>query len=676
MAAPLPFALPAAARRHSAVSAGLFIGVREFEDPELPQVQFAVDDAVDLAHLFSLELGLIDPVKTVVLLAGEPQKPESRQRLAALEAAGSARGLPSSYWIFHFIYGLGQQTAEQGLFVASFATHGLTDQGRALLAVSGTLRRRAIHTGLPLDLVLDDLSKSRAARRLLIMDACRRSFDKSTREGEDWRGPIGEAFSAALRQAQGCAILAGASQGGYSYDDFDRQNGVFTGALIDGLRGGAEGDSEALIRLDGLASYAQNQVRKWVLSNRPSHAEISLGISATYDPDTMRQMPLSLDSRKRLSRLAAELNVGLKQLLRHIEIDDPLYRRVVEYLNPELSGGTPLELLREISDFDGSARHRRSLVALLDELSPLSQPPPTTKLETSRGPLGSGGGSKHKASPFVATGADSFGSWGLIQVGRAVQKMRWIEPGTFWMGGLNSDAKLSAVETIVPRHRVTLTEGFWLADTPCTQALWKEIANRNPSAFKSDDRPVENLSWKRAQTFLEGLQAKISGCQLWLPTEAQWEYACRAGSEADTYIGDVPILGERNAPLLDAISWYAGNSGVGYDLEIGVDSQPWKEKQYQHVKAGTRAVGQKAPNAWGLYDMLGNVREWCRDAFEFRVDPPIPHDRVDPVEERGRFRITRGGSWMDEARGLLIPVRNLAQPGTAIFLNGFRILLK
>ena len=187
-------------------------------------------------------------------------------------------------------------------------------------------------------------------------------------------------------------------------------------------------------------------------------------------------------------------------------------------------------------------------------------------------------------------GYDRFGRWAAFEVNGVEQVMRWIPAGTFRMGSPGDDPE--AYDDEQPQHEVTLTEGYWLAETPCTQALWKAVAGDNPCEFRGSDRPVESVSFDDVSGYLYELNKKMPGLSLRLPTEAEWEYACRAGSEQ-------PRCGE-----LDAVAWYSSNSELG--------SQP---------------VKKKLPNRWGLFDMLGNVDEWCADGGETGPDSVYSYGR-------------------------------------------------
>ncbi len=285
------------------------------------------------------------------------------------------------------------------------------------------------------------------------------------------------------------------------------------------------------------------------------------------------------------------------------------------------------------------------------------------------------------------------------------QRLRWIPPGRFLMGSPETEA--GRFDNEDPQHEVTISRGFWLGDTPCTQALWQAVMGENPSTFRSPDRPVETVSWNDVQAFLRRSEALLPGLGLVLPTEAQWEHACRAGTATATWAGDLDILGERNAPGLDPIAWYGGNSGVDFELGKGVDSSGWPEKQYPHQRAGTHPVARKAPNPWGLYDTLGNVWEWCADGMrtygaEPVTDPVGPTDATERVrrgglagmfrrvtgllpgadggalaaEAAGRSgatgRVLRGGSWNRLARYVRSALRVAFDPGYRFSSIGFR----
>jgi len=238
----------------------------------------------------------------------------------------------------------------------------------------------------------------------------------------------------------------------------------------------------------------------------------------------------------------------------------------------------------------------------------------------------------------VAWGEDRYGAFAAFAVGppgqkNVEQRMRWIPPGTFQMGSPKTE--LGRYRDEGPQHKVILTRGYWLGETPVTQALWIVVMGENPSGFRSErpdyqDLPVENVSWDDCQVFIGRLNAQVAGLVPRLPTEAEWERACRGETHSATWVGE--LSGKAASPELDVIAWYGNNSG----------GKP-------------HPVGHKAPNPYGLHDMLGNVYEWCADAAKDNGTPyPYTTEAVtDPViSSSGSGRIRRGGAWNSSARRL------------------------
>ena len=215
--------------------------------------------------------------------------------------------------------------------------------------------------------------------------------------------------------------------------------------------------------------------------------------------------------------------------------------------------------------------------------------------------------------------------------------MLWVEPGTFYMSGT-----LSLGDDTV----VTLTQGYWLGVTEITQAQWQAIMDfyPNPSRFKGSDRPVETVSWNDIERYVDRLNRRERaanrlpvGYEYGLPTEAQWEYACRAGSEGN-YAGD-----------LETMDWYITNSG-----------------------GETHPVAQKQPNIWGFHDMMGNVREWCADWYGGYPGAQVNNPIGPPT---GQFRVQRGGSWANTKGACRIAFRQWWKPDLSSPTLGFRLAL-
>lgn len=250
--------------------------------------------------------------------------------------------------------------------------------------------------------------------------------------------------------------------------------------------------------------------------------------------------------------------------------------------------------------------------------------------------------------------------------GGALMELVWCPPGSFVMGSPATEEGREFNET---QHRVTLTKGFWLAKYEVTQKQWNSVMPHNPSRWKGDELPVETVRYEDCTNF-----CKKTGMSL--PTEAQWEYACRAGSTTALPNGNIRILSEANAPALDDIAWYSGNCSVGWRGADGEDTKGWKEKQYPGGLAGTHPVGRKLPNAWGLYDMIGNVAEWCADRCDTRQHgvEDYPHrDVEDPTGARkGEYYVGRGGSWGSKSCGCRSASRNRAGSSSRCEYLGFR----
>lgn len=204
-------------------------------------------------------------------------------------------------------------------------------------------------------------------------------------------------------------------------------------------------------------------------------------------------------------------------------------------------------------------------------------------------------------------------------------KYVWIPPGNFTYGCSPGDKQCYKDE--FPLRKLTLTKGFWLGQTEVTQRAYSSVIHYNPSAFEGDDLPVDLVDWYDADDYCEAIGGR-------LPTDAEWEYAARAGTTTTRY-GN-----------LDEIAWYYGNSQLS-----------------------THPVGQKKPNAFGLYDMLGNVVEWTDTWYTVQHN----QENVDPKGPKtAEYKTLRGGGWFDEPRLVRASYRSRIGPEETDYNIGFR----
>ena len=220
-------------------------------------------------------------------------------------------------------------------------------------------------------------------------------------------------------------------------------------------------------------------------------------------------------------------------------------------------------------------------------------------------------------------------------------EMVWVSGGTFTMGA-TSEQGSDAWDDEKPAHSVTLS-GYYIGKYEVTQAQWKAVMGNNPSSFKGDNLPVESVGWNEVQEFIKKLN-QMTGKSYRLPTEAEWEYAARGGNNSRGY----KYSGSNN---IGSVAWYYDNSG-----------------------STTHPVGSKSPNELGIYDMSGNVREWCQDRWASNYYSSSPQ-RNPQGSASGSDRVLRGGCWDNDARNCRVSCRSYVSPYSGGYYLGFRLVL-
>ena len=285
------------------------------------------------------------------------------------------------------------------------------------------------------------------------------------------------------------------------------------------------------------------------------------------------------------------------------------------------------------------------------------------------------------------------------QGAKADIELQWIKPGTFFMGSAATETHADTDET---RHRVTISHGFWMSRFEITQRQWRILMGSNPATFigqgSNDEEtlPIENVSWydivgahgvagiSDRDGFLEKLNMKFPGLDAALPTEAQWEYGCRAETTTTFFLHADDMVGDANSYAANKAGWFAGNSADwNYKKSQEVAPSPLFDitNLYQdyylsgsdYTQSGIHHNKQKSNSNWFLKDMCGNVQEWCADWYVADLGTAHLTDPAGPTN--GTLKIVRGGSWRDPADKLRSAGRDGLGPDSNLNTTGFRIVI-
>jgi len=494
-----------------------------------------------------------------------------------------------------------------------FAGHGMQFANRDYLMPRGATPRAVERTGIAVSYVRDRLSRCGADNVILMLDACRN-------EGSRDAGGIGN------EAHQGIITISACSPTERSWEIEALEQGVFTYALLEALQIGGDRNCATVERL--------SQYLRYRIPDLCRHFGKTPSQTPRISTDPTEKLHFIL-----LPQYATLADVAL--------LKTDAYRLAFLDKNPHLaqqlciraiaaSMGRDMELLKLYTQIQ----------RILDESLPLVIPPVVE----------SGGGRSWRR--VVATSLDVEGDKGKsfsVGMGNGVSlEMVAIPGGTFWMGAPDGEGE----DRERPRHQVTVAP-FWMGKFVVTQAQYEAVMGKNPSRFKGNifstgaNRPVETISWNDAVDFCQKLSAKANR-QFRLPSEAEWEYACRAGTTTPFYFGETISTDQAN---------YNGNHIYGSGKKGECRLKPTD-------------VGSFLPNAFGLYDMHGNVWEWCLDHWHSSYEgaPTDGSAWIGKNAKENATRVLRGGSWNSDPVRCRSAYRYYLSPRVDYSSFGFRIV--
>jgi formylglycine-generating enzyme required for sulfatase activity len=623
--------LPAKSKRWA-----LIIGVDKYDDTQITPLVGAVNDAKLLSDALIQYAAF--PRDQVLLVASDQPLERRPTRGNILKWLSNLKGL----------------VPEDGLLLVSFAGHGIERSGRGFLCSSDAQVSGSIDlledTSINVETLRQRIRQMGVKQVLIILDACRNDPSGRGLTANKLTGSFAASFSfdVANKEVEAFATLYATDVGNVAYEYKEKNHGYFTWTLVEGLRGAAANE-RGEVTLGGLVKYLQEQV--------PRRVRLELGENKTqrpfvktegYKPD---ELVISITVRVTAEKAGGAVDPAAIELEFWNSIknsSDP--EDFKEYLVKYPSG-----------TFAGLARNK---IRAFEPPKPKTEPKPAG---TGASASGLGGlalrGYEFDTVTVNSSGAITNRSKGSAQycveeINGVGLELVAVPGGTFTMGSPSRERDRSGDEG--PQHQVTV-QPFYMGKYEVTQAQWRAVAslskvsrdlNPDPSHFKGDNLPVESVSWEDAMEFCARL-SRTTGRTYRLPTEAEWEYACRGGSTTPF------AFGETITPEL-----------VNYD-----GSYPYGSASKGTYRERTTPVGfMGVANAFGLYDMHGNVWEWCMDYWhESYNGAPMDGSAWETAGDT-RYRVLRGGSWVVNAHECRSALRLRQNPVNRYYLIGFRVV--
>ncbi|MDO4575855.1 MAG: SUMF1/EgtB/PvdO family nonheme iron enzyme [Planctomycetia bacterium] len=541
-----------------------------------------------------------------------------------LESGKAMKDLPSRRNILERLdLVLGQVKVGDMVFFA-FAGHGAETGKEQYICPAETELDNLSETAVPIPLILEKLDASDARFKWLVVDACRNNpFNR--------RVPGATTLQGIDNPPEGVLLLQSCGQDEYSHEDTNLGQGIFTASFVEALAGKADLNQDGTLTLMEVCSYTTEATNRRALDLFQKYQRPYLNGDVTdfvLTEDLNRPKAIAhFDAARKLRR-------EKKYDEAKVEIDKALdlYDKDQDYLDERGIIDGYLDAIAKQKELERKALEEAEARKKAEEeakrLASIPRPVPGS-------------------TPQILPTSDgrTAGERMVKTINGVEYAFRWCPAGSFMMGSPSSETGRDDDET---QHRVTLTKGFWMLETEVTQAMWESVMGDNPSNFKGSDLPVEKVSWDDCQEFCQKLRSQ--GLNVQLPTEAQWEYACRAGTTTALNNGKNLTDEEYNCAHLNEVAWY----------------------DWQNENMTTHVVGQKKPNAWGLYDMHGNVWEWCAD---WKGDYPS-YSVTDPTgPASGSYRVNRGGCWVSSAKYCRSANRDSNTPTDRYSDLGFRPVL-